>query len=150
MERKTWRVNGEARMLMNGIEVCGPDAEYLAAYEDSGLTPKEVAKLVSPEMTKVARLLLDMLESDTAQHMAELLRAVKEEWQPSCWIPVTERLPEVPGGYIVHTRWAEASTVITYYGKRKNGEQLWCDADGNYYNVTHWMPLPEPPKESEQ
>ena len=46
MIRKTWRVNGEARMLVNGVEVCGPDVEYLAAYEDVGLLPNEMEQIV--------------------------------------------------------------------------------------------------------
>ena len=46
MVRKTWRVNGEARMLLNGVEVCGPDVEHLAAYEDIGLLPNEMEQIV--------------------------------------------------------------------------------------------------------
>lgn len=46
MIRKTWRVNGEARMLINGVEVCGPDVEHLAAYEDTGLLPGEVNQII--------------------------------------------------------------------------------------------------------
>lgn len=46
MVRKTWRVNGEARMLLNGVEVCGPDVEYLAEYEDIGLLPNEMEQIV--------------------------------------------------------------------------------------------------------
>lgn len=132
-------------MLQNGIEVCGPDAEYLAAYEDTGLTPKEVAKLVSPEMTKVARLLLDMLEGDTAQRMAELLRAVKEGRQPSCWIPVTERFPDPEV-------WALCLL------RRGDYEALQFDSTADEWRgqnpkvsyfpeaVTHWLPIPELPE----
>ena len=46
MIRKTWRVNGEARRLINGVEVCGPDVEHLAAYEDIGLLPNEMEHIV--------------------------------------------------------------------------------------------------------
>lgn len=150
MERKTWRVDGEARMLQNGIEVCGPDAEYLAAYEDTGLTPQKVAKLVSPEMAKAAQLLRSMLEGDTAQRMAEVLRAAKEGQQPSCWIPVADRLPEKRGEYLAYIKWADEATTLRYIGKRFNGEPVWRDDDGFERCVTHWMPLPEPPKEGEQ
>ena len=67
-----------------------------------------------------------------------------EEVTVSRWIPVTERLPE------------DDATVLTYkngivevqkYEKRRNGwickGWFWSLA-----NVTHWMPLPEPPKEA--
>ena len=34
MKRLTWRVNGEARIMLNGIEICGTIADRLAAIED--------------------------------------------------------------------------------------------------------------------
>ena len=34
MERLTWRVNGEARIMLNSIEICGTVADRLAAIED--------------------------------------------------------------------------------------------------------------------
>ena len=34
MERLSWRVNGEARIMLNGIEICGTIADRLAAIED--------------------------------------------------------------------------------------------------------------------
>ena len=34
MKRLTWRVNGEARIMLNGIEICGTVADRLAAIED--------------------------------------------------------------------------------------------------------------------
>ncbi len=52
------------------------------------------------------------------------------------WIPVTERLPR------------EKETVLTW-GKKETilfdwrYDNKWCCFGG----VTHWMPLPEPPKE---
>ncbi len=45
MKRLTWRVNGEARIMLNGIEICGTVADRLAAYEDTGLEPEEIAKI---------------------------------------------------------------------------------------------------------
>ena len=54
------------------------------------------------------------------------------------WIPVTERLPE------------ENTEVLTY---RESGVDVerhlrtcWDYDDISDYPVTHWMPLPEPPK----
>ena len=45
------------------------------------------------------------------------------------WINVKDRLPESAGWYLVFFR-----------GKK------W-PFDNHYHKVTHWMPLPEPPKE---
>ena len=55
------------------------------------------------------------------------------------WIPVTERLPDKPMKCLVYTERGEyGGYEITYYNK---GIFL------QYSNVTHWMPLPEPPME---
>lgn len=56
------------------------------------------------------------------------------------WIPVEERLPEKHQGVIVHCKDGYV-TLMCYDGRdwSWNGKQ---DNSG-----THWMPLPEPPKE---
>lgn len=64
------------------------------------------------------------------------------------WIPVTERLPEEKVNCIVHYKHAYCDnddywTIgICFY----DGEKFQL---GPAYKVTHWMPLPEPPKEVE-
>jgi len=64
-----------------------------------------------------------------------------EELQVPKWIPVTERLPTEKGRYLT----AYADGYVTendwcFIGLMAVG---WCyDRDA----VTHWMPLPEPPK----
>ena len=62
------------------------------------------------------------------------------------WISVEERLPGAKGPYLVcGEHWiAGAKTITTicfWWGDR------W-DRDG-VFEITHWMPLPEPPKEEE-
>ncbi|WP_227643059.1 DUF551 domain-containing protein [Klebsiella pneumoniae] len=61
------------------------------------------------------------------------------------WIPVSERMPEAEGHYLV---WANASRIdgycnhlamATYQGGEWSNEFNWL--------VTHWMPLPAGPKE---
>ena len=63
------------------------------------------------------------------------------------WIPVTDRLPEDGGYYlVVHRNKYNGSISIAFemYIKCKIGE--WWEND-YAYDVTHWMPLPEMPKE---
>ena len=63
------------------------------------------------------------------------------------WIPVTERLPEQGKRYLV--------VRYDYVTETPFVDILWHDAHdlwwnrlyNGQYNVTHWMPLPEPPKE---
>ncbi len=60
------------------------------------------------------------------------------------WISVEERLPERDKDVLCFFRHPDSTTVCqnVYYG---NGHWL---GEGSF--VTHWMPLPEPPKEEEK
>lgn len=66
------------------------------------------------------------------------------------WISVEERLPEKNGIYLAHVvhRYCKIDSYwrvcIEYFGK----EGTW-DSLADIYEVTHWMPLPELPKEDE-
>jgi hypothetical protein len=61
------------------------------------------------------------------------------------WIPVTERLPEAGEIVLCHMKYGEMYILQrdshAYYG--------WAGDRISYATscVTHWMPLPEPPKE---
>ena len=57
------------------------------------------------------------------------------------WIPVTERLPEYGQEVLVYTGNMKKPIVMGYKFWKKDYDS-WC-------HVTHWMPLPEPPKEVE-
>lgn len=51
------------------------------------------------------------------------------------WIPVTERLPETAGSYIVCTKSGSVAKV-NFYPELGRFQRIF----------THWMPLPEPPE----
>ena len=70
-------------------------------------------------------------------HIGELTEKVA---QPR-WISVEERLPEENGKYIVCT--AKGSVYCTKFSVGVRGS---FHTDINTH-ITHWMPLPEPPKE---
>ena len=63
------------------------------------------------------------------------------------WIPVTERLPELFGTFIVAVKegtgnsYSDYADYDPYQQKWRTGLML-----GRMDEVTHWMPLPEPPK----
>jgi hypothetical protein len=69
-----------------------------------------------------------------------------EDGKPK-WIPVSERLPDKCGNYLVVTKFDGDPVHEAVYLKAK--KPLWFDPVEEYerYEVTHWMPLPEPPKE---
>lgn len=97
----------------------------------------------------------DLIErlTDRCARYAEEIAVLQERTR---WIPVTERLPELQS-------WG-ASTVVLGLIKSENAPSsnklhdltlcVYCDngiwsMPGRYAAITHWMPLPEPPKEEE-
>lgn len=58
------------------------------------------------------------------------------------WIPVGDRLPDAGKDVLVYEQqWRKIS--IAYY---LHGAEIWEDVNALQPDVTHWMPLPEPPK----
>ena len=69
---------------------------------------------------------------------------------PSCWVSVKDRLPEPYVTVIVHMP-LEAPLPTVGWGFITDDGTWYC----NHFNrdedeVTHWMPLPEPPNEKGQ
>jgi len=76
------------------------------------------------------------------------------------WIPVTERLPEVVDTYLVvvvskydYEKEYSIDTDVATYNPHEDGyiDNCWntyidWDEGQQYLHVTHWMPLPTPPK----
>lgn len=65
------------------------------------------------------------------------------------WIPVSERLPEKYGNYLISIHGEDEPDIGTINPNDKRGWSL-CDANGFHWAsdkkliVTAWMPLPEP------
>ena len=82
--------------------------------------------------------------NDTAQDVlcmvAKWIDEAPEIKMPT-WIPVTERLPEQGQEVIVYDGGVLKPKVFCYL--------FWDKHYDNWARVTHWMPLPEPPKEVE-
>lgn len=64
------------------------------------------------------------------------------------WIPVSEEIPKEFHNVLCYTD-AYDMFIATYYGLDGDGEPIFDDNNGDYWegNVIYWMPLPEPPKE---
>ena len=77
-------------------------------------------------------------EADALAYIQQL------EAQVPKWISVEERLPEVDGKYIVCT--AKQSVYSTRFRTYGQGGNFQTDINTH---ITHWMPLPELPKEDE-
>ena len=64
------------------------------------------------------------------------------------WIPCSERLPDICEPVLVTMKMQIGGRFIAT--ARRNEEEMWESAwDGDIIDckATHWMPLPEPPKE---
>ena len=84
--------------------------------------------------------------------------------EPVKWIPASERLPDDVGSYLVYYHeWSNGDFLPKYDDYRirvmrfmNNGKWCMpvctdkrCEADTNR-EVTHWMPLPDPPRKDDE
>ena len=79
---------------------------------------------------------------DEIKHLKPTICTVDEEIEvvDRRWIPVTEKLPEDNTAVIVATDNGIVFQCLYAY----DGWDLW---EGNEVNITHWQPMPQPPKE---
>ena len=104
-----------------------------------------------------AREIINRLAAYEDLGTVEELAALKEQTR---WIPVSERLPEDVGSYLIYYHeWSNGDFLPKYDDYRirvmrfmNNGKWCMpactdkrCEADTNR-EVTHWMPLPLAPK----
>ena len=91
--------------------------------------------------------------SKNAELLDVLMKAADaiEELSKPRWIPVTERLPDETGNYLTAFGDGKAMAVNEFMHPRDwlTEEGRKAHPNGKWYwgGVTHWMPLPEPPKE---
>lgn len=87
------------------------------------------------------------------EQLAEWLTELKERREADRWIPVSEKLPDEYGNYLVFT--SDNDTDIGTFNPQFDDSWSLCDANGFYWarqkgiKITHWKPLPKPYKESE-
>lgn len=62
------------------------------------------------------------------------------------WIPVTERLPDRNGVFLVCAKHDFYKTEKVAKATFKKHSRGFYGQGGHWSNVTHWMPLPEAPK----
>ena len=86
-----------------------------------------------------------------ADHLiANGVTIAKDTNVPSKWIPVSERLPE-EGKEVLTLCWHHESWQphVCYLSINFKGRWITSIAGQWMMNVSHWMPLPQPPKEGE-
>lgn len=85
-------------------------------------------------------------------HIISVLETQVEQLKREArWIPVTERLPDIGKDVLVMVHWRDYSEDMMCYGRKyKTRWYLWNGELGELlkgFDITHWMPLPDPPKE---
>lgn len=146
-----------------------PDCKGCPFYAKEQLDPEWAAKVGTDELygcdcNAVGFAAADLIENQQ-NHIRALLQA-NDALRPA-WTPVTEGLPEKGAKLLLYVPKTEKSRQFGIFtGELKSVKA--DDGSGNFWsmptpssdwtlwgwsyfekpNVTHWMPLPEPPKEA--
>lgn len=112
------------------------------------------------EKQAIEEMAFDLCRIDTCKHLSqeecnetncaycEAEALYNAGYRKQEWISVEERLPEKSGYYLICQKspfWCEEIIQTARWhisSQRFRGAQAGCFMD----DVTHWMPLPEPPK----
>ena len=79
---------------------------------------------------------------DTVQAQDKALKLCADQLARR-WTPVTEKLPEKEDEAVIV--WEKQGFALIDW----RHDNKWAILDNNYGIATHWMPLPEPPKDGE-
>lgn len=136
------------KKLITDLQVCADEDILCTACERYGT-------MGAPECA-------NELLREAAAALEEMQKRISEAEEKGRWIPVRERLPEESGQYIVccddsgcpygEGIWYQSGVVVcAHVDVGISGGICWEWYDGNtLYDlegvVTHWMPLPQPPK----
>lgn len=129
--------------IKKGLLICG------GGFGDCAECPYHQTPAACMKLSQDALAYIQQLE----RRICELTENVAQlgEVQPK-WISVDERMPEreVLAANFAPRTYGYKEYIIGYVSEEKCTEPGKCFATNDYeilYNVTHWMPLPEPPKE---
>lgn len=123
----------------------------LAAMHGSDATSQELEKAFFDgcevgykKASEELQLYIDLYK-DLAEKAEKVAREIIDKYPK--WIPLVKQKPKKNGEYFVSVVNVEWRTT------RDTCIAIWSDDHfyiNNFNAVTHWMPLPEPPKESEK
>jgi hypothetical protein len=119
--------------------------------DDAIAAVSEYVESLHNELARQSRLMHDarimLVGSPVGSGCYEAFRLLNEE--PSPWIPVSERLPEVHTTVLAVTRAFPKDIRLAQMASYDGVMWRFCDMDDDdvdSFGVTHWMPLPEPPE----
>lgn len=109
------------------------------------ISREDVKEMLMEEWTKYIPMELDINLSFVLEKISELPSVTPK----ARWIPVSEKLPEEGGTYLITTK-IEIHDLKPYYEVRTakfDGKYFDIGYIGDGFNVIAWMPLQEPYKE---
>ena len=107
-------------------------------------TSEEIAENLIGHGVTVQEDCKDCAEA-TQNCIVKLQEQIAELRSAQEWVSVEDRLPEESGMYIVTANDGHAQRVSFVQWQKKN--RMWnLTGARSYWRVTHWMPLPHPPK----
>ena len=87
-----------------------------------------------------------IFEDDFKKAIKKMPKGIVADVEPvQQWIPVTERLPVIGRSVIAYNAPAKCVAEAMYKGEGRFLQFRW-EARLQDQEVTHWMPLPKPPK----
>lgn len=93
-------------------------------------------------------LLSEWAENPASYDMGNVINSVKNFPTVSGWISVKDRTPERGGTYLCFQPLAASFCMVnTYRWSTTNNVWRGAQIGSVITGITHWMPLPEPPKE---
>ena len=121
------------------------DVQHAFGLGDKRMTDRE--KLI--EILRVP--IYPHLDADPAEVVADYLldngvTFATDTNVGSKWISVEDRLPEESGTYI-STAFDGHAMRVTFVKWQKRNRHWELTGARSYWKITHWIPLPEPPKE---
>ena len=136
--------------MVNDLNVCRicPYTVKNSSICDRDLLLKESFELLKTQQSRV----MTLNEMNDKRGRSELIHTSDVNATPTVggWISVKDRLPETRHGVLAFT---PHSNYILALSLHEDGTwYYWMDMGRKYYNphlsgpITHWMPLPEPPK----
>ena len=121
------------------INCCYRAGDYICGAPDDRKKDCDICSKL--EAANAIEELSKLIDESIPKSDAEI---IIEELNKPRWIPVTERLPEAGERVLCYCR----ANIYEVMKMRTDGDWVY-DVHHIYMHsfVTHWMPLPEPPKE---
>lgn len=141
--------------IKRGLRHCAEDGCRGCPYTADCDATDGFSTLAGDALNYIRQLEADLMQSQQANAGLEIMlnaaqmdavtwKRKYEAAQPK-WISVKERLPDQLEDVLAFNR----NVNITWFSVAYVDRKQWWSAGRMVHHVTHWMPLPEPPKEAE-